>query len=141
MIGARRHAFGAAVLTAVLLAGCGGSSSTVSGEVTYDGTPVENGTITFLPAAREGTPAAGPITDGHYTVSGLPPGRRIVQITAVKKLQFAKSREEARFKKGGAANRADIIPPNAEGNNAPVEVKAGDQVLNFALKKPARAKS
>ena len=31
----------------------------------------------------------------------------------------------------------DIVPPDATGNNVTIEVKAGDNTQDFALKKPA----
>jgi hypothetical protein len=60
--------------------GCGGST-TVNGEVQIDGTPVENGTITFEPADGKGPVVGGPITHGHYEVTGLP-GKKNVLITS-----------------------------------------------------------
>jgi len=61
--------------------GCGGSTTTVSGEVSLDGTPVENGTITFEPADQKGPVMGGPITNGRYVVTG-PPGKKNVLVTA-----------------------------------------------------------
>ena len=49
----RLHSFAVAGVLAVaagLLPGCGATTATVSGEVTYDGKPVEDGYITFTPA-------------------------------------------------------------------------------------------
>jgi hypothetical protein len=60
-----------AVLAAACASGCG-SSSTVSGEVRYDGQPVQDGMITFLPADGKGPSVGGPITHGRYTVAGSP---------------------------------------------------------------------
>src|SRR6266849_6443663 len=53
-----------------LLVGCGGVSgkpmSKVTGSVTYDGTPVEDGTISFNPASNAGTPASATVVNGTY---------------------------------------------------------------------------
>ena len=49
------RALAAVVVTAAvlgLLPGCGSSTATVSGEVTYDGQPVGDGYVTFTPAAQ-----------------------------------------------------------------------------------------
>ena len=140
MSSARRPLFGAALLTVALLVGCGDSGCTVSGEVSYEGVPVEDGNITFLPADGKGTPVGAPISAGRYSVTGMAPGKKVVQITSVKKLTFAKTREEARTQKGNAG-RAELIPAKAQGNNTTVEVKPGPQQLNFPLKKPAPPKS
>ena len=139
----------AAVVAVGLLAGCGASTATVSGEVTYDGQPVGDGYITFTPADGKGNDAGGPISGGRYTVTGLPPGPKVVQVVAVKKVNFASTSEEmkqraAEARKAGDYNGlvdpADTIPANAEGNNATVELKAGAQTLNFGLKPPAKGK-
>ncbi len=136
---------GALVLALCLVPGCGKPSS-VSGRVTYEGENVADGTITFLPADGKGPSAGGKITDGRYTVSPITPGRKLVQIVSVKKVNFARSTEElakmheaekARGNTTGLVDPADLIPANAEGNNAEVEVKQGNNPLDFALKKPA----
>src|SRR6516162_6805027 len=91
------RALAAVVVTAAvlgLLPGCGSSTATVSGEVTYDGQPVGDGYVTFTPADGKGKDAGGPITGGHYEVAGLPPGPKVVKVIAVKKVNFASSSEE-----------------------------------------------
>jgi hypothetical protein len=52
--------------------GCGPKVTTVTGEVTLDGTPVENGTITFEPADKNGPTFGGPIVKGKYEATGEP---------------------------------------------------------------------
>jgi len=139
-------AFTASVL---VLPGCGSSTATVSGEVTYDGNPVGDGYITFTPADGKGKDAGGPITGGQYKVEGVPPGPKIVKVTAVKKVNFASTSEEMKQRAAearkvgnydGLVDPADIIPEFAEGNNAKVELKSGAQEQHFHLKKPSRAK-
>jgi hypothetical protein len=74
----------AGVLSAAMLfagLGCGPGVAVVSGEVTLDGTPVENGTITFEPVDRGGPTMGGPITNGRYEVKG-PPGKKKVLVTS-----------------------------------------------------------
>ena len=148
----RVRALAAAVILAAVagfLSGCGSSTATVSGEVTYDGKPVGDGYITFTPTDGKGKDAGGPISAGAYKVAGLPPGPKLVRVNAVKKVNFASSSEEmmqraAEARKtgnhDGLVDPADTIPENAEGNNAKVEVKAGEQTHNFALKAPAKGK-
>jgi hypothetical protein len=138
------------VLLAVSLigiaAGCGGNNSaTISGIVTYDGQPVGDGTITFLPADGKGQPAGGPIVNGRYSLTGVLPGSKMVQITAVKAVKFAQSSAEmaqqaaerkARGDATGLIESADAIPANAVGNNTTIEVKPGTHTHDFALTKP-----
>jgi hypothetical protein len=132
-------------LLSLFLPACGSNLSSVSGEVTYDGEPVGKGRISFLPADGKGPSAGGPIAAGKYEVSGLLPGPKLVQITAVKKVPFARSSEEmarraeedrARGDNTGLIDPADVIPSDAEGNNVRVELKPGAQTLDFSLRKP-----
>jgi len=101
------------------------------------------GNITFLPADGKGPSAGAAITDGQFHVDGLTPGKKIVQVVGEKGVQFARSSEEmARTAQQGApradttgiVERADTIPPDAEGNNVEVEIKPGQQSLDFKLK-------
>lgn len=56
------------LLIAVLfVAGCDGdNSATVKGEVKFDGKPVAEGTISFVPVDGKTGTAGGPIKDGRY---------------------------------------------------------------------------
>ncbi len=125
--------------------GCGGTI-TVSGDVTYDGVPVENGRIDFIPVDGKGTSASGSIKAGKYKVTSAAAGERIVQITAVNDVAVPRSNEdlakewEAYRAKGMEPpnESADRIPPNAVGNNQTVEVRTGVQEYHFHLRKPAK---
>jgi hypothetical protein len=134
-----------ACLAVACVSGCG-SFCTVSGEATYDGQPIEDGMVNFLPADGKGPSAGGPIRQGRYSVAGLQPGPKIVQVRAVKQVNFARSQQEmeemaaaarARGDTTGIIERADIIPPDAVGNNATLDVKPGPQTHHLVLKKPA----
>jgi hypothetical protein len=62
----------AALLPMLAAVGCGGSKSTVTGDVTLDGKPLPMGNITFVPA-KGGTGGGGePIKDGKYTIKVVP---------------------------------------------------------------------
>jgi hypothetical protein len=139
----RTFGFAIVSFTALLfVAGCGNSTS-VSGRVLFEGKAVANGAITFIPADGLGPVAGGTITDGQYEIAKLTPGKKIVQIIGVKKINFAVSNEEMErqakenAKRGdttGIVERADEIPPDAEGNNRQVDLPAGKQTLDFELK-------
>jgi hypothetical protein len=133
------------VASSAMLAGCGPATGTVSGQITYDGKPVEKGHILFTPADGKGKDAGGPIIGGRYRAIGLPPGIKIVKVIGVKKVNFASTSEEMMRRSAeaqqannydGLVDPADTVPDNAEGNNVQVEVKAGDNVYDFHLKKP-----
>jgi hypothetical protein len=57
-----------------LLVGCGGSKYSgdkrypLTGEVTFDGQPIDLGSIAFIPAGGEGRGSGGVIQDGKYDV-------------------------------------------------------------------------
>ena len=83
--------FGSMALPLFLLAataGCGGAEATVSGTVTLDGSPLEQGTVMFVPTQPGKAQAAtGVISGGDYWVQvaktgGLFPGEYRVRITA-----------------------------------------------------------
>lgn len=144
----RRACLAVAGLVALAAAGCGGGDSAVlSGSVTYDGQPVENGTITLLPEDGKGPSAGGQISGGQYRIEGVTPGRKIVRILGVKAVDFARTSEELRLKAEEAARQGKVgadpepatsIPPDAKGNNATVELKPGSQTLDFHLEPPGR---
>ena len=137
------------ILGLVLLAlimGCGDSTAVVSGNVTYDGQAVENGFIQFQPIDNKGASCGGPITDGRYEIE-TSPGKKLVQVMATKAVQYGRRNPEeearlvreaaARGDQSGIVERADVIPPNAEGNNVEVDFQPGSQTLDFDLKQPA----
>jgi hypothetical protein len=141
------HLSWAAVLAGAVLsvAGCG-PATTVSGTATYEGEPIEDGWITFLPAGGAGREAGSKITGGEYHVEEILPGEKTVQIIGVREVPFVASSEEmerqSRENPRLAGGRdlvypADTVPPDAEGNNQRVTVEEGPQTLNFALRKPA----
>ncbi len=66
----------------ILLSGCGGKSlTTISGTVTLDGKPVEDGSIQFIPTGAEGTTEGANIKGGKYTAT-VSPGKNEVKIFA-----------------------------------------------------------
>jgi hypothetical protein len=66
-----------------LCCGCSGGKPTVSGEVTLDGKPLEEGIIRFVPADGKSQTASAPISKGRYRAEP-PPGEHRVEISAPK---------------------------------------------------------
>jgi hypothetical protein len=79
---------------AVFFAGCGGSQGpervVVSGTITYNGKPLPEGTIRFVPVQTSPVPTSGAtIVNGNYKVDGkgaVPVGTHRVQIEAFRKV-------------------------------------------------------
>jgi len=72
----------------LFLAGCGSGRFPVAGEVTYDGKPVAEGTISFEPADGKGPTTGGKISGGKYEFKGNAaplPGKKTVRIYAARK--------------------------------------------------------
>lgn len=63
------------------IGGCGPSLGTVSGTVTVDGKPLENGVIAFVPADGNGVPITVDIKGGSYSVQTVA-GKKRVQVSA-----------------------------------------------------------
>jgi hypothetical protein len=72
-----------AILALMLLAliGCGQATSSVSGVVTVDDAPLENGVISFAPTDGEGVAVVATISSGKYSAQ-MSTGKKQVQISA-----------------------------------------------------------
>jgi hypothetical protein len=145
----RAHAILIALMWPFAL-GCNQSVSVV-GTVTYNGAPVEKGSIAFMPADGKGQPFGAAITDGRYSADKPTPGKRIATIRGLKKINFGRSSEESlkmyeaakaagKEWAGNVSEPADYIPEAAEGNGQTVEITPGPQTLDFAITGPPRTK-
>jgi hypothetical protein len=77
-----------ATLLVIAASGCSNGRYPVKGVVTFDGNPVERGTIVFEPADRQGPVTGGTISRGQYELAGNAapfPGKKIVRVFAAKK--------------------------------------------------------
>ncbi len=78
------------LLRTALLLGCGPSNSlgrrAISGSVSLDGVPLDQGSIEFAPQGnREGVGTGAMLLNGQYstsTLKGLPPGKYVVRISS-----------------------------------------------------------
>lgn len=105
-----------AAIVLVLLGGCrradGPERVIVCGTVTYNGVPVSEGDIRFMPVASSQVPMAGAeIKNGNYKVDGrggVPVGTHKIEIEAVRV-------DKSRLKPG------DPMPPSAKAKGVPYE--------------------
>jgi hypothetical protein len=124
-------------------------TTVITGSVTYDGQPVQNGAITFYPADGRGPSAGAMVAGGQYRVERIAPGKKMVQVVGAlgreEGLRVPQTTEELRQQserlaaEGSppiAAGPAALIPPNAVGNCSEVQVQPGRQRLDFHLQAP-----
>ena len=141
------------------IVGCGSKSSKVSGTVSYKGTPIKSGMVTFM-RADDGAVQNAYIVDGKYEFDNLPPGKVKVAVvlpggnTPAAKGMDAKAAKRAIEKigerpkqappdykwpgslTGGATEEGPSLPEKyADPNKSGVEydVTPGTQTKNFDL--------
>jgi len=90
-IWARRATLAGLTAFALLAAGCGSGHVPLTGDVSYDGTPIDDGTITFVPTSggsSDANKASCHIENGKYKFEkdrGPAPGKYKVEITWMQK--------------------------------------------------------
>ncbi len=95
------------VLLAGLSFGCNSDGRfAVSGKVTLDGTPVPEGTISFMPTGPTGSSDAAPIKNGEYSAR-ISPGTMIVKIYSDRSL----TPEEITAYRNNPMTKSSITPP------------------------------
>lgn len=130
---------GVALVGWLLIAGCGQGSSQfeIAGDVTFEGKPIENGTITFLDATAADTSQAprvtGTIASGRYTLLATP-GEKIVAIEAYENRPDPAAPLDSYPGSGPPDQRVQIVP---ERYNVKSElhytVADPDRAINFDL--------
>jgi hypothetical protein len=69
-----------ALAGALAVAGCGGSTGTITGTVTYQGKPLKGGVVMFTPAGGGGAAVATIGEDGTYTAEKVPVGEATITV-------------------------------------------------------------
>ena len=133
----RGFAFFLASLAAVGLAGCGSGNKLrpVSGTITYQGTPLDTGSVTFLFTEPPGPAGGALITNGKFEIAaprGLEPGTYRVQISSPKGVG---ERTPEQVATGASAPAKERIPPkyNTESEVTITVTEAGPNVFNWAI--------
>ena len=125
---------GCAALALVLSAGCGSEpKAEVSGTVTLDGAPIENGAIQFYPVGANGQTAGAGIENGKYKVS-TSVGEMTVTINASKVVGKQKMYDTP--DSPVIDKVVEILPPEYNSmSTLKVTLKAGvNENVNFELK-------
>ncbi len=140
-----------ALVPSLAIVGCGGSSDglprqAVSGKVTFDGKPLESGTIRFVPSAP---PGGGPQVEGGDTIKGgqfsisrevgLVPGSYKVSIYSG---NLAGERPKANMGPGRApAVAKELIPKEYNAmTKLTADIKEGANDLSFDLTSTSKEK-
>ncbi len=142
-----------AALLPVLAAGCdgGGATATVSGTVSYAGVPVQEGSIQFTPKSGKGAVAGGTVAGGKFSVANVGLGPMAVYISTnapsgagagggpISTADLAKAAQDRQAAKAKDIPAPAAVPPDATGNNATFDVKAGVNTLQLDLTPPKGA--
>jgi hypothetical protein len=121
------------LITLALLSalGCGGSGGAgVSGKVTYNGAPVEKGSIAFHPVAS-GTPFGAPIQNGEFKAEKALPGKYRALVRGMRTDVKPPTREEAAA--GPVTPSLDYIAEDAAGNAQEIEIAGNGQSIEIAI--------
>jgi|SRR5438552_11277240 len=133
----------------LMLAGCGGKNTTVTGRVTLGGQPVESGFITFFPEDNRGTSVGAAIIQGEYKVENIVPGKKRVYVSITEAVESdtiaTTSRREANAErlaemKKRRAGSKESAPAKLGGNNKIVEIGSGSQQIDIPLEKRSSGK-
>ncbi len=119
------------------LPGCGGGGQCeVAGTITFEGKPLEDGFISFLPDTGDGPTSAVKVSNGRYKMDGLTPGKTRVMIVSAVQAPAGATASAAPATKQEIRNFKPRIPSNAVGNNTIKEIAPGSQTLDFRLENP-----
>ncbi|TWT31677.1 hypothetical protein [Blastopirellula retiformator] len=128
--------FLAAALMAML--GCGSNDGliAISGEVTFEGAPIEKGSISVMPIDGHGSPAGGEIKNGRYTVRTVP-GEQTVLIYAQQQVE-KQNASAADIDRGLNVYEQQFLPA-AYNDQSKLRIKVDDshRNFNFALNQQA----
>ncbi len=126
---------GGLILFAMSWEGCGagGASATLSGEVSFAGEPIRNGSIRLDPVNGKGIPVSTQISDGKYSFapgSGLVAGSYRVSITAVRVLAETEDPET-----GQKVQQTEQYIPDKYNTRTTLQISisGGTNTQNFAL--------
>jgi hypothetical protein len=104
---------------------------TVSGTVTVGGAPLPSGHIGFAPAEGSGKRAGASITQGAYSVVGLPPGKYQVNVSGTdSQASSAPLTRETAAQQTGPPPK-ELIPASHPKNGQVVEVTSSTSTLDF----------
>ena len=133
----------AALIASFLLVaiGCNNPYATTQGQVTFEGQPVQEGTISFEPVDGQGPTAGCGIQNGEYQIARIVPGKKVVRITAQRKtgkrIPLSQIMPPGMAPKGATTEEIESYIPeyyNAA-SELTAEIGGGSNQCNFELKR------
>jgi hypothetical protein len=121
-------------LLALAAGGCGRSTGSVSGKVTYQDKPLPGGYVNFM--SQSVTKTSDIKDDGSYSVSGLPVGTAKISVQGLQKRQLAALPGQG-GKDSAPQQKEVFVPPqygNTETSGLQYDVKPGAQPHDIDLK-------
>lgn len=129
------------------LAGCGGGGierAAIKGTVTFDGQPIDQGVISFIPSGSNSGPSTGAeIRNGKYEIlaeNGPVPGTNRVEITGLRSTGTSEVKGVGQGSSGpsasGTVTNIEMYIPEQFNTKSTLEflVESGNNVEDFALK-------
>jgi hypothetical protein len=117
--------------------GCtGAGTGDVSGTVTFEGKPVEHGSIAFIVESGQGPTRGSTITNGKYSATMVPVGTTKVVITAAKDMKQQQMSYDNKAPK--VLTSDELLPPkysDEKQTELRYEVQTGTHTKDFALTK------
>jgi hypothetical protein len=126
-----------ALISACMLSAVGcGQNDSLSGKVTYNGEPVESGSVSFSSVDGSGPGFGAPVTNGQYKTDKIRLGEHRAFVRGVSEPP-PMTRDQAQ-QGNRYAVPVDYIPEDAKGNNETFDIKGGAQTIDFDLTGPPR---
>jgi hypothetical protein len=125
------------LLAAIVLLGCsqGPAVGTVTGEVTFEGQPVQKGYVIFSPSDGQSQTAGAEIVDGKFKAERVPVTKMKVELHGVKKTG-KKIKAYDTPDSPVSEEEIELLPPKYNFNSElTLDVKPGTQHEKYDLKK------
>jgi hypothetical protein len=121
--------------------GCGPSTGVVKGIVTYQGQPLDAGTVSFEPTSGAGGTAGGEVNKGEFLVKELKPGKFKVRVDGAyrppKITAPGGPESQRRMTDAEILAQSDPLPADTVGRDQEIDVVVGEQTMKFELTSPS----
>lgn len=125
------------IAAALVFAGCSTAppTGTVSGEVTFDGQPIKDGRIAFIPVDGQGQTGGAAIKDGKFEAKDVPVAKMKVEING-NRLTGRKIKAYDTPESPVSDEIVELVPARYNINSElTLDVKKGSQTVKYDLKK------